>query len=115
MNTPQEIEHFNRRLDRLGWALFLILTGAVTVAPNDQQIPVVAWVIGAGLIMLGINLVRLINRAPVSSLSIVIGTVALIIGLGLMLGRHLLLIPVVLIVGGVLVLYRTLIHKPIID
>jgi hypothetical protein len=41
--------------------------------------------------------------------------VALIIGLGFVLGRHLLLIPVVLIVSGVLVLYRMLIHKPLID
>ncbi len=47
----------NKRLESIGWGLFLIMLGGFALVPN-QVIPKGAWSIGVGLIMLGLNAAR---------------------------------------------------------
>ena len=47
----------NARLEAIGWALFLIWIGGLWLMP-DERLPEETWLIGAGLIMLGLNGVR---------------------------------------------------------
>ncbi len=78
ITTPPK-DTLNRRLDEIGWGLFFLLIGGLWIAPN---VPSGAWLVGAGLILLGVNVVRRFNDIPVSTLTVVLGIVALAAGFG---------------------------------
>jgi hypothetical protein len=111
MITRQGIERYHRRLDHSGWSLAAILTGSVLL----WQAPVSVWSIGAAVILLGMNLIRLIQRAPMSNLTLVLGVTMLIMGLGFAAGVNLFLIPLLLIVGGCVALVKALSHNRLVD
>ncbi|HSD82921.1 MAG TPA: hypothetical protein VLG46_03635, partial [Anaerolineae bacterium] len=69
----------NKRLEQIGWGLFLIMIGGIALVP-DKQVLEGTWLIGAGLIMLGLNVARYFNRLPLSSFTIILGTLAIIMG-----------------------------------
>ena len=108
MYTQHEIEQYQQQLDRSGWSLAAILTGSVLL----WQAPFGAWLIGVAVILLGTNLIR---RVPLSSLTLVLGITALIIGSGFALGINVLLIPLLLIISGGMILFKTLSHSRMID
>src|SRR3972149_2042115 len=70
----------NKRLESIGWGLFLIMIGGIWLVP-DEQVPEGTWLIGAGLIMLGLNLARYLNGIRMSGFTIVLGILALASGL----------------------------------
>jgi hypothetical protein len=111
MVIRQEIERYNQRLDRSGWSLAAILTGSVLL----RQSPVGVWLIGAAVILLGMNLIRLILHVPMSTLTLVLGATMLVMGLGFAVGVNLFLIPLLLIVGGFVALFKTLNRSRIVD
>ena len=111
MRTPHESERYNQRLDRIGWSLAAILTGNVLL----WQAPFGVWLIGAALILLGMNVTRLIQHIPMSNLTLVLGITALVMGSGFDQGLNLLLIPRLLIVIGVVSLFKILTHSQVID
>lgn len=111
MHTRHEIERYNRRLDRIGWSLAAIVTGSVLL----WQAPIGVWLIGIAVILLGMNLTRLIQHIPMSNLTLVLGITALIMGGGFVRGVNLLLIPRLLVVGGLVSLFKTLSHGQVID
>ena len=111
MRTPLESERYNQRLDRIGWSLAAIVTGSVLL----WQAPFGLWLIGAALILLGMNVTRLIRHIPMSDLTLVLGITALVVGGGLDRGVNLLLIPRLLIVIGVVNLFKILTHSQVID
>ncbi len=75
----------NKRLEAIGWGLFLIMIGGIWLAPGGW-VPQGTWLIGAGLIMLGINGVRYRKGIKTSGLTIVLGILALFAGLGGLFG-----------------------------
>ena len=111
MHTRQEIERYNQRLDRIGWSLAAILTGSVLL----WQAPFGAWLIGTAVILLGMNLIRLIQHIPMSNFTLVLGITALTMGSGFARGVNLLLIPRLLVAGGLVSLFKTLSHRQVID
>jgi hypothetical protein len=111
MVIRQEIERYNQRLNRSGWSLAAILTGSVLL----RQSPVGVWLIGAAVILLGMNLIRLILHVPMSTLTLVLGATMLVMGLGFAVGVNLFLIPLLLIVGGFVALFKTLNRSRIVD
>ena len=111
MHTRQEIERYNQRLDRIGWSLAAILTGSVLL----WQAPMGVWLIGAAVILLGMNLTRLIQHIPMSNFTLVLGIIALSMGGGFARGVNLLLIPRLLVAGGLVYLFKTLSHSRVID
>jgi hypothetical protein len=74
-----DVVELNNRLDAIGWALLLILTGLVWIAPR-ALVPEGAWLIGFGLILLGVNVARSLNAIPVQGFGIWLGTLALVLG-----------------------------------
>lgn len=100
---------FNRRLEDVGWALFLIMIGTLLLVP-DEQIPQGTWLVGTGVIMLGINAVRYLNGIRVNGFTIVLGALALAAGLGDLLGVTLPLFALFLILMG-----ASLILKPLVE
>ena len=67
---------FNRRLEETGWALFLIMIGALLLLP-EGLVPDGTWLVGTGLIMIGMNVVRHLHGLRVSGFTAVLGLVAL--------------------------------------
>ncbi len=70
----------NKRLETVGWGLFLIMLGGFSLVP-DETIPKGVWSIGVGLIMLGLNLARYYYKIRMSGFTTVLGIIALLGGL----------------------------------
>lgn len=100
----------NIRLDEVGWALFLMMIGGIWLFPNSG-IPADTWLIGAGLILLGINFARYFNGIKMSGFTVFLGVVALVAGIGGILSVSLPLIPALFIVLGVSLLMRALFKR----
>lgn len=100
---PRESEKraLDRQLEGIGWALLLIMVGGLWLIPNVSG---GVWLIGAGLILLGVNVVRYFNAIRVHAFSSVLGAVALVLGVAVLLGWHVDVLPVLLIVIGASIL-----------
>lgn len=95
----------NRRLEDIGWGLLLILTGGILLVP-DERVPQGFWLIGAGIILLGSNLVRYLNGIAVTWFSTIMGLFALAAGAGEYSGMDLPLLPIFLIIIGARLLFK---------
>lgn len=100
----------SRRPERVAWALFLIMAGGLALVP-DASVPEGTWLVGVGLIMLGLNLARYLNGIRMSGFTLVLGVIALGSGIGDMTGADLPVFPILLILFGAHMLYRTFVQK----
>jgi hypothetical protein len=98
----------DKRLDVLGWGVLFVVLGVVGLAPD---LPEGAWLIAAGLVFIGVSVVRAIVRLPVSWFTTVVGVVALAAGVGSVAGLEAAVWPLMLIVLGLSLIvgavYRT--------
>ena len=104
----------NRRLESIGWGAFFVWWGLTELFPS---LPAGIGAIGIGLILLGLNAVRLRNGLPTSGFTTTLGILALVLG-GLELAQHVLHLPfeipvfgILLIVLGMIILGRELTGK----
>jgi hypothetical protein len=88
-----------KRLEEVAWALFLIMTGALWLAP-DAWVPEGTWLAGLGLILLGLNAARRFNGLKIEGFGIVVGVAALAAGIGRIVGREIPFVPIFLILLG---------------
>jgi hypothetical protein len=93
----------DHRLESIGWALFLIMIGGIGLIPN---VPQSTWLVGTGLIMLGLNLARYRNGIRVSNFTVLLGILALLFGMGGMTGANLPFFPILLILIGADILVK---------
>ena len=100
--SPQTLS-LDTRLATLFWALLLILIGGIWLVPVGR-LPDGTLLIGMGLILLGLNAVRLLNRIPIRVLPTILGGLALVAGLAAGVGAELPLIPLALIAIGASIL-----------
>jgi hypothetical protein len=96
---------FGKRLDDIGWALFLIVTGVVWLFPATQ-IPPGTWLIATGLLVLGLNAIRAIAKVPRSGFMTLLGALALVAGLSALWGVNVPVAAICLIVLGIGLLAR---------
>ena len=106
----QNQSNLNQRLETAAWGLFLIMLGGMWLVP-DERIPGGAWLVGAGLIMLGLNLARFLLKVPVSRSTILLGGVALLLGIADFFGIDLPLLPILLIAVGLSMLLKPLLDR----
>src|SRR5512135_1427982 len=83
--TPDAQRAVTRPLDEFAWALFLILIGAIWLLPAGT-VPEGTWLVGAAVILLGVNAVRSLRGIKMSGFAIVLGVLALLAGLGHLAG-----------------------------
>ena len=102
--TPARRE-LNHRLETVSWGLFLIMLGGFALIPS---VPEETWLIGAGVIMLGLNAVRLLLGIRVSGFTVILGTVALLSGLGSVYGIRIPVGPLLIILVGLAIIVRAL-------
>ncbi len=98
----------DKRVDILGWGVLFVVLGVVGLTPD---LPEGSWLIAAGVVFLGVSVVRAILRLPVSGFTTVVGVIALVAGVGSVAGLEAAVWPVVLIVLGLSLIggavYRT--------
>jgi hypothetical protein len=106
MTMPEDVrkQDLNKRLETVGWGLFLIMIGGLAFV---KGVPEGTWLIGAGLIMLGLNAVRLVLGIRASWFTLILGTIALLSGIGQVLGVDIPVWPVLLILIGLAVIVRS--------
>ncbi len=75
----------NKRLETTFWGLFLIMLGGWALIPA-AAIPKGAWSIGVGFLMLGLNATRYFSGIRMSGFTTVLGVLAVLGGMGDMLG-----------------------------
>lgn len=95
----------NKRLEDISWGTFLIMIGGIWLVP-ESQVPEGTWLIGVGLIWLGLNLARYMNGIRMSGFTIVLGTLALLSGIGDFLGAELPILGIALILIGASILLK---------
>ena len=93
-------------LDDLGWGSLLVSVGVLWLIPEGLM-PRGTWMIAAGLILLLFNAAHYLQRLPVGGLSLAVGTLALIAGIGTALDIHVPMFPIGLIVIGFCMLIGT--------
>lgn len=96
-------QELNRRLETVSWGLFLIMLGGLFLVP---AVPPGTWLIGAGVIMLGLNAVRLVAGIRASWFSLILGTIALLAGIGSVLGIDMPVGPILIILIGLAIIVR---------
>jgi cytosine/uracil/thiamine/allantoin permease len=102
--TPAKHE-LNRRLESISWGLFLIMLGGFALLPSVKE---GTWLIGAGVIMLGLNAVRLALGIRTSGFTLILGTVALLSGIGSVYGVDFPVGPLLIILIGLAIIVRAL-------
>ena len=105
--SSRDADGFDKRLDAVGWGLFLIMLGALWLVPKDR-LPEGSWLVGTGLILLGLSAARYFRGVPRRGVTVLLGILALLIGLSDMLGAKLPFIPIVLILVGAGILLKPL-------
>lgn len=95
------------RLDQMGWGIFLLMIGAILLVPN---VPAGTFLIGTGILLLALTVVRASLGIPWSGISATLGILALAAGLGDFVGVRLPLFPICLVLLGV-----SLILKPLLS
>jgi hypothetical protein len=99
-----------KRLDSIGWALFLIMIGGLWLAP-EGAVPDGTWLVGTGLIILGLTIVRHIKHLGISAFWIIIGILALGSGISDICGVELPVFPILVILLGAGIILEPLIKK----
>ena len=99
-----------QQLERIGWALFLIMIGGLALLPSGL-VPEGTWLAGTGLIMIGRNVVRHANGIRVSRFPAVLGIVTLAVGAPAMAGIDLPVLPVLLAAIGLCAVYSALLAE----
>lgn len=108
-NHPKSIDPekaaLNKRLEAIGWGLFLIMLGGFSLVPNEL-IPKGVWSIGVGVIMLGLNLARYVNRLKMSGFTTFLGVISLLSGILQLSGMQMLEGAFLLIILGAYLLIK---------
>jgi hypothetical protein len=103
MSDEARKRDLNKRLETVGWGLFLIMLGGFALV---KGVPEGTWLIGAGLIMLGLNAVRLLLGIRASWFTLILGTIALLAGLSSVLGVDIPVGPLLIILIGLAIIVR---------
>jgi hypothetical protein len=85
------------RVEAFGWGLLLLMTGVLALIPGT---PEGTWLAGLGVLVLGLNATRLgVGLAP-DRFGVLLGSGAVLAGLGLMAGFDVPVVALLLIACG---------------
>ena len=89
----------DKRLDNIGWGTLLIMLGAMLLVPGER-VPMAAWLIATGLVLLALNVVRHTHALRVHPFGVVLGLFLVAAGVGDLIGAELPLFPIGLVIVG---------------
>ncbi|MCW5850090.1 MAG: hypothetical protein KIT87_08395 [Anaerolineae bacterium] len=94
----------DQRLSQICWGLFLIMVGGLIYW---QNVPPGVWFIGSALILLGGNAVRSLTNIPVRTGELILAGIFMVVGLSTFSGFNLPWLPILLILIGASLIFRT--------
>ena len=97
-----------KRLEDSSWGFFLLMIGTLLLLPGEL-VPQGAWLIGTGLIMLGLNCVRSVNGISTSRFTVGLGILSLLLGLASFFGLKPPLFAIFLALIGLSIIVRSLV------
>lgn len=102
----------NKRIEDIGWGLLLIITGGAFLMPG-WEVPWATWLVGVGIVMLGLNAARYLNGIRLRGFTMILGVLALAAGLGNFAGvdLELPLFSALLILLGAGIILKPLIER----
>lgn len=100
----------DHQIESIGWALFLIWSGALLIAPN-RYFPEGSWLIGIGLIIVVSMGIRYLYGIRIDGFWTILGFLALSFGISEFFGLYLPVFPALLIVVGVVIGYNVFFRK----
>ena len=95
-----------KKIDATTWGLLLLLTGVLLLLPS-HSIPEGAWLLLAGMVLLGASVVRYATRLRVSAFIVALGFLAIAAGASAMAGVQLPLFAVFLVLLGASIMLRS--------
>ncbi|MEJ2127044.1 MAG: hypothetical protein P8X87_00570 [Candidatus Bathyarchaeota archaeon] len=91
----------SKAFEGLAWGLFVVLLGVGWLIESQTGIETGPFIsLGVGLILIGLNGARVLNKTRLSKFSLFIGLVALAMGITGILGYKLELFPTIIILIG---------------
>ncbi len=95
----------DKRLDSIGWALIFVMIGALFLAP-EEWFPEGTWLIGTGGIIMVLSGVRRLYGIKIDGFWPILGILALTFGLNDALSWGLPIFPALLILFGVVIIFK---------
>jgi len=99
MNTSRR--DIARRIDAIGWGLVFLMTGVLALIPG---LPDGTWLVGLGLLILALNTVRLVMALPLGRFGVILGSGAILAGIGTMAGLQVPVFALLLIACGLAII-----------
>lgn len=112
VNPHAQKENADDRWENVGWALFLMMSGGVLLVPHIPA-PWGVWLIGTGLILLGLNGARYVGHMRVNGFTLALGLLALVAGVGEFLAVDVPVLALGLVLIGGIGLVKTLKRKTV--
>jgi hypothetical protein len=111
-STERHFSHteLNRRLEEFAWGVFLVMMGVLWLLPAGR-LPERTWLLGAGVIILGLNVARYLKGLGVSAFTTVLGATAVGGGLAGMYGIDVPLLAILPIFIGAQIIVWPLMRK----
>lgn len=100
----------DRKIESMGWALFLIWSGALLIAP-DEIVPTGLWLTGTGLIIIGSMGIRYLYGIKIDGFWTILGFLALGFGISEFFDLNIPVFPVLLIIAGLVIGYNVFFRK----
>jgi len=109
-NQDAKKRALDKRLDSIGWGLFLIMIGGLWLAP-EGLVPEDSWLIGTGAIILVMMGIRYLYGIKISGFWLVLGIVALAFGISDVFGLNIPVFPILIIIIGASVVLTPFLKK----
>ena len=106
----KEKRALNKRLESAAWGLFLVVLGLIWLVP-DNRVPQDVWLLGAGVILLGLNGIRYLKGIRPSGFTIFLGVLGVLLGIGGLLDLDLPVVPILVILVGLSMIGGTVLKK----
>jgi hypothetical protein len=109
-NIDERKNALDKRLEAIGWALFLIMIGGLWLAP-EGFVPEGTWLIGTGVIIVGLMILRYLYGIKVNAFWLVLGIVALAFGISSVFGLNIPVLPILIIIIGINIILKPFLQK----
>lgn len=96
-STSADNTNLAHRLDVLGWGIFFLMTGVLMLFPS---LPEGAWLVGLGVLLLGLAAVRVGLGLAFEWFGVILGTGALVAGFGTIAGIYIPVFALFLVACG---------------
>jgi hypothetical protein len=100
----------NERYEGMAWGLFLVFLGVLWLIP-EAALPGDAWLVGAGFILLALNVARYMSGIQPSIFTSILGGGAVLIGVAEIYAIRLPAFALVVIAAGAYLMIRPLVRR----